>query len=88
LKLNRNIRNIMNRWTRNTAKHRGDIATNPGESILVEQDGVRLDDGDNKVLLNDTDNQIIVLTSTFAPFSDQLFQRRFDSDHTSNIMVK
>ena len=61
----------MNRWTRNTSKHRADFANNLGESVLVEQDGVRVDDGDNKVLLNDTDNQIIVLTSTFAfPFSD------------------
>ena len=39
----------MNRWTRNTSKHSADFANNLGESVLVEQDGIRLDDGDNKV---------------------------------------
>ena len=39
----------MNRWTRSLTK-RASNALNPGETILVEQDGVRIDDGDNKVV--------------------------------------
>ena len=39
----------MNRWTRSLTKGASN-ALNPGETILVEQDGVRIDDGDNKVV--------------------------------------
>jgi len=45
----------MNRWTRNTSKHRADFANNLGESVLVEQDGIRLDDGDNKTSYSNGD---------------------------------
>ena len=38
----------MNRWTRSSVKNWKEFPLS-GETLILEQDGIRIDDGDNKV---------------------------------------